>query len=84
MALYLTDQSRDPNQDDIFYKLTAVITGTGITVGAQDVITCTLDFVTTGEVRLLVGQVSDYLLKEDDDRVQKEQDLDYLLTEVSD
>ena len=84
IALYLTDQSRDPNQDDIFYKLTAVITGTGITVGAQDVITCTLDFVTTGEIRLLVGQVNDYLLKEDDDRVQKEQDLGYLLTEVSD
>jgi hypothetical protein len=35
-------------------------------------------------VRLLVGQVSDFLLKEDDDRIQKQQDLDFLLVEVTD
>jgi hypothetical protein len=84
MALFLTDKIRDTNEDSIFYRLTAVITSAGVTVGVGDVITCTLDFVTTGEVRLLVGQVSDFLLKEDDDRIQKQQDLDFLLVEVTD
>lgn len=84
MALFLTDNIVDPSQDNIFYRLTAVITNAGVTVGAQEAISCTLDFVTTGEVKLIVGQVSDYLLKEDDDRIRQEQSLDYLLVEVTD
>ena len=84
MALFLTDRLVDPSRDSIFYRLTAVITNAGVTVGAQDAVSCTLDFVTTGEVKLIVGQVSDYLLKQDDDRIRQEQSLDYLLVEVTD
>lgn len=84
IALYLTDQEVDPNVDNIFYLATAVVTGAGISVEAQNYISCTLDFVTTGEIRLVVGKPSQYLLKEDDDRLQVEQSVDFLLQEDTD
>jgi hypothetical protein len=52
-------------------------------VRADALISCAIDFVTTGEIKLLIGQPSGYILKEDADRVLKE-DLDGLLTEVTD
>ena len=84
IALYLTDQEVDPNVDNVFYLATAVVTGAGISVEAQNYISCTLDFVTTGEIRLVVGKPSQYLLKEDDDRLQVEQSVDFLLQEDTD
>lgn len=84
LALYLTDKEVDPNVDNIFYLLTAVVTSSGVSVAANELITCTLDFVTTGDVRLLVGKPSQYILKEDDDRIRVEHSLDYLLQEDTD
>lgn len=84
LALYLTDKVVDPNVDNIFYDLTAVVTRAGVQVRAGDIIDCTIDFVTTGEIRLLLGKPSDYILKEDDDRVELEQSLDFLLQEIDD
>jgi len=43
-----------------------------------------LDFVTTGEVRLVTGQPSQYILKEDDDRIRAEHSLNFLLQEDTD
>jgi hypothetical protein len=40
--------------------------------------------VTTGEIRLLIGEPSGYILKEDTDRIRLQQNLDFLLTEVTD
>ena len=84
LALYLTDKEVDANVENIFYLLTAVVTSSGVTVAADDIINCSIDFVTTGEVKLLTGKPSQYILKEDDDRIRIEQSLDYLLQEDTD
>lgn len=84
LALYLTDKEVDPNVDNIFYLLTAVVTNSGVSVAANELITCSLDFVTTGDVRLVVGKPSQYILKEDDDRIRVEHSLNYLLQEDTD
>ena len=84
IALYLTDKEVIPTVDNIFYQTKAVTTSTGITVEAGGLVSCTIDFVTTDEIKLIIGKPSDYILKEDDDRIQVEQGLDFLLQEVTD
>jgi len=84
LALYLTDKAVDPSVDNVFYELKAMVVRSGVQVQAGDIIDCTVDFVTTGEVRLLVGKPADYILKEDDDRIELEQSLDFLLQEEED
>jgi hypothetical protein len=84
LALYLTDKEINPDEESIFYDLTAVITKAGISVTTDDAIACTIDFVTTGELRLVIGKPSEYILKEDDDRISLEQSLDFLLQEIED
>lgn len=83
-AFYLTDTTINPNVQTLFYQAAAMITRSGVEVDASDIIRCTIDFVTTGEIRLLVGQPSDYILKEDEDRIIIEQSLGYLLQETDD
>ena len=84
IALYLTDKEIDPNVDNIFYQTTAVTTSTGITVESGGIVSCTIDFVTTEAIKLVIGKPSDYILKEDDDRIVVEPSLDFLLQEVTD
>jgi hypothetical protein len=79
-ALYLTESANA----DVFYELTALVTRSGVEVRSDALITCTLDFVTTGEIRLLVGSPSGYVLQENDDRIVLDPSLDYLLTETED
>jgi len=83
--LSITDQENDPTALDIYYEFTAMVTRSGLQVSATELITCSIDFVTTGEIKLLVGRPSGYILKEDDDRISLNQDnLAFLLTEVED
>jgi hypothetical protein len=84
LALYLVDKEVDPDVENVFYLLTAVVTNAGVNVTANELITCSLDFVTTGDVRLIVGKPSQYILKEDDDRIRVEHSLNYLLQEDTD
>ena len=84
IALYLTDKEVVPTVPNIFYQTTAVTTSTGITVEAGGLVSCTIDFVTTEEIKLIIGKPSEYILKEDDDRIRVEQSLDFLLQEVTD
>ena len=84
LALYITDKAIDPNVDSVFYELKAMVVRAGVQVQAGDIIDCTIDFVTTGEIRLLVGAPADYILKEDDYRIEIEQSLDFLLKEAED
>ena len=84
LFLYLIDKDRTPSEESVFYALTAVVTNSGVVVDVGGVISCTLDFVTTGELKLVVGVLAEYLLKEDDDRIRQEQSLDFLLKEVTD
>jgi hypothetical protein len=83
-AFYLTDSEITPETQTIFYQTTAIVTRAGVTVNTTDTIQCAIDFVTTGEIRLLVGRPADYILKEDDDRIQLEQSLAFLLQEATD
>ncbi len=84
IALYLTDKEVVPTVPNIFYQTTAVTTNTGITVEAGGLVSCTIDFVTTEEIKLIIGKPSEYILKEDDDRIRVEESLDFLLQEVTD
>jgi len=84
LALYLTDPELNGSVENIYYELTAMVTRTGVSVQDDEVISCTIDFVTTGEIRLLIGQPAGYVLKEDDDRIEIEQSLDFLLQEAED
>lgn len=78
-ALYLSEGS-----PSVFYELTALVVKSGVEVRSDALITCTLDFVTTGEIRLLVGTPAGYVLQENDDRIIVEPSLDYLLVETED
>jgi hypothetical protein len=79
-ALYLTESAGT----NVFYELTALVIKSGVEVRSDALITCTLDFVTTGDIRLLVGSPSGYVLQENEDRIIVEPSLGYLLTEVDD
>jgi hypothetical protein len=86
--LSITDSANDPAlsaSDNIYYEFTAMVTRSGLELSGADVISCSIDFVTTGEIKLLVGRPSGYILKEDDDRLALNQNnLAFLLTEVED
>lgn len=84
LALYVTDRSLDSSLTSVYYEMTALVTRAGITLNSENAIECTIDFVTTGEVRLLIGEPAGYILKEDDDRIRLQQSLDFLLQEVDD
>ena len=84
LVLYLTDKELNPSLNNVYYEMEAMVTQTGVTVDTEDVIRCTIDFVTTGEISLLIGEPAGYVLKEDDDRIEIEQSLDFLLKETED
>ena len=84
LALYLVDKELSQSSTNVFYEMQAMVTQTGVTVDSENVIRCTIDFVTTGEIRLLVGEPAGYILKEDDGRIEVEQSLDLLLKETDD
>ena len=79
-ALYLTEQEGD----NVYYEFTALVTRSGVEVQPTEIISCTIDFVTTGEIKLLVGTPSGYILQENSDRIVVEPSLDFLLKEVED
>jgi hypothetical protein len=82
-ALYVTDPARG-GKSTVFYYVNAVMTRAGVDVTPEDMVKCSIDFVTTGDYRLLVGEPAGYLLKEDDFRIQKESTLGALLKEITD
>ena len=80
LALYLLDGG-DPS---VFYEFQAVITQSGVTVDTNNVISCSIDFLTTGEIALKIGQPAGYILQEDNSRIQIEPSLGFLLKEQED
>lgn len=84
-ALYLTDNELDSGIQNVYYEVTACVTRAGVQVSATDAITCSIDFVTTGEIRLLVGEPTGYTITtEDDEAIELEQSLDDLITQELD
>lgn len=84
LYLFLTDKAIDPSVETVFYELNASISRAGVQVSADSLISCTIDFISTGEISLRYGRPSEYILKEDEDRIQLEQSLDFLLQEITD
>jgi len=82
--LQLIESTIYPGKNDVYYEFDAMITRSGIEVRSDQTINCVFDFVTTGDIRLVIGRPSGYLLKEDEDRIRLQQDLNYLLTEAVD
>lgn len=82
--LQLTESEQGGGAQDVYYEFDAMVTRTGVEVRPDQTINCAIDFVTTGEIKLLIGEPSGYILKEDDDRLRLQQSLDFLLTEVTD
>ena len=82
--LQLTEDDVYSNASDVYYEFDAMITRTGVEVRPDQTINCAIDFVTTGEIKLLIGEPSGYILKEDTDRLRLQQNLDFLMTEVTD
>ena len=84
-ALYLTDNELDSGIQNVYYEMTACVTRAGVQVNATDAITCSIDFVTTGEIRLLVGEPTGYtIVTENDEAIELEQSLDDLITQELD
>lgn len=83
-ALFLTDRDTDSTVQTVYYDISALVTNAGVTVNADSIIECTIDFVTAGEIRLLVGKPAGYILQENDYKIRQEQSLDYLLQEIED
>jgi hypothetical protein len=71
-------------REEVYYDIQAVVTRAGVTVAADALVSCSIDFVTTGEFKLRVGVPPEYILKEDNDAIYLEQGLDYLLKEMTD
>ena len=65
-------------------EVTALTTRVGVEVEPGGIISVAMDFVTSGEFYLRIGEPSGYILKEDYDRIMREPDLDFLLTEPTD
>jgi len=82
--LQLTDQDVYESTPNIYYQFSAMVTKSGIEVRSDQTINCAIDFVTTGEIQLLIGEPSGYILKEDTDRLRLQQNLDFLMSEVTD
>ena len=84
LALYIIDRQLDATESSVYYEFEAVITASGVSVDTDAAISCTLDFVTTGEIKLLVGDPAGYILKEDEERIYLERSLGFLLQESED
>lgn len=84
LALYVVDRSEELDQASVFYEMTATITKAGVNVVSGDLITTSIDFVTTGEFRLLLGEPVSFLVSEGDTRILLEKSVDFLVQEETD
>lgn len=83
--LSLTSTEPSPGvTNNVYYDIEAVVTRAGVTVNADALVACSIDFVTTGEFKLRVGIPPEFILKEDGDLINLERSLDYLLKETTD
>ena len=84
--LQLTEPNANPGLNTVSYVFEACITNAGVEVQADQAITCSFDFVTTGELQLVIGkprgfELGNLNLEEDTDDPAE---ISALLAEVSD
>lgn len=62
--LWLTDESVYGSNLDVYYEFDAVITRAGVEVGSDQIISTSIDFLSTGEIALKVGRPTTNLLQQ--------------------
>lgn len=83
--LFITDQNAYGSDLDVYYQFEAVITRAGVEVRSDSIISASIDFLATGEIKLLVGVAPGYVLQQNQGRIlTKLYDVDALLKEVDD
>ena len=62
-----TSGGADPRDSDsaVWYEAECIVTNVSITVSPTEIIESSVDFVTTGDIRLLIGHPPSYLLTEE-------------------
>jgi hypothetical protein len=84
-SLFLTTENAYGSDLDVWYQFNAVVTRSGVEVRSDGLISCAIDFLTTGEVKLQVGVAPSYVLQENQSKINlNEYTVDALLKEVED
>jgi hypothetical protein len=84
-SLFLTTENTYGSDLDVWYQFNAIVTRAGVEVRSDGLITCAIDFLTTGEVKLQVGVAPSYVLQESQFKINlNEYTVDALLKEVED
>jgi hypothetical protein len=64
--LYLVTRGTGSDQDDeVWYEFNALVTNVALAFDPAEPVRSTIQFVTTGEIKLLVKTISNYLIQED-------------------
>jgi hypothetical protein len=63
---------RADNDDELWYEFDARLTNVGLAFDPTQPIESTIEFVTTGEIKLRTRYVSNYLMQENTDRIRQE------------
>ena len=62
----------DNKKETVYYETQCVVTSVGLNVTPSDTIETRIDFVTSGEIALIVGAPDSYLLQESNDKLLQE------------
>lgn len=83
--LFITDENAFGSNLDVYYQFEAVITRAGVEVRSDAIISASIDFLATGEIKLLVGRSLGFVLQQNQGKIlTKNFELDALLKEVDD
>lgn len=83
--LFITDENAFGSDLDVYYEFEAAITRAGVEVKSDAIISASIDFLATGEIKLLVGHAPSYILQQNDSKIlTKLYGVDALLKEVDD
>jgi hypothetical protein len=84
-SLFLTTENAYGSDLDVWYQFQAVVTRAGVEVRSDNIISCAIDFLTTGEIKLQAGRAPSYLLQENQSLINiSDFTIDALLKEVDD
>lgn len=84
-SLFLATEVSYGSNLDVWYQFEAVVTRAGVEVSSEGIISCAVDFVSTGEISLQVGKAPSYVLQENEGKINlSNYTVDALLKEVDD